>query len=73
MRTAKFVCDNCGGTGHTMSCGSVPKNIPANTILVKPIYVPCKECSGRGYIEHAVFTLEEANAILKHCGLTTAD
>lgn len=31
----------------------------------------CETCNGRGYTEYATFTLEEANAILKHCGLTT--
>ena len=31
----------------------------------------CEACNGKGYIEYAAFTLEEAKAILKHCGLNT--
>ena len=29
----------------------------------------CEVCNGKGYTEYATFTLEEAKAILKHCGL----
>jgi hypothetical protein len=33
--------------------------------------VVCTQCNGTGYTEYAVFSIEEAEAILKHCGLTT--
>lgn len=32
--------------------------------------VVCKACNGKGCTAYATFTIEEANAILKHCGLT---
>lgn len=31
----------------------------------------CCACGGKGYAEYAVFTIEEAQAILKHCGIIT--
>jgi hypothetical protein len=31
----------------------------------------CEACNGKGYAEYAMFTPEEANAILKYCGLNT--
>ena len=31
----------------------------------------CGNCGGKGWREYAVFTVDEARAILKHCGLST--
>lgn len=33
--------------------------------------VNCPTCNGRGYTDYAIFSIEEAEAILKHCGLST--
>jgi hypothetical protein len=33
--------------------------------------VVCQNCNGVGYTEYPVFSVEEAKAILKYCGLST--
>jgi hypothetical protein len=33
--------------------------------------VVCPNCNGVGYTEYPVFSVEEAKAILKYCGLST--
>ena len=34
-------------------------------------YITCRDCGGKGYKEFPVFSVDEAKAILKHCGLST--
>lgn len=69
MNVMNVRCDKCAGFGYInrwivpddgihIACRSTEK---------------CDECDGKGYTEHAVFSIEEAKAILKHCGLSTED
>ena len=67
MEQIKMACKKCGGFGYTRQefvAGD-------DGISLKMERDTCKECSGMGYTEYAVFSVEEAKAILKYCGLTT--
>lgn len=63
MRRMQVTCGNCAGIGYYVTW----EDIGANTLQKKEIW--CKECNGNGYTEYAVFSIEEAEAIFKHCGL----
>lgn len=67
MIAVKERCVGCSGLGYTNQCFTLDENgtMQDNRDI-------CKTCNGTGSIERfAVFTIEEAKAILKHCGLTT--
>ena len=62
-------CGNCSGTGKTTTWAVVDMDGMIGTARKEETV--CTQCNGKGYIEYAVFSVEEAEAILKHCGLTT--
>ena len=63
MKRMEMTCGNCCGLGTTMTWVEVSDN---KLVGKKAL---CEQCNGRGYAEYAVFSIEEAEAILKHCGL----
>lgn len=71
MERKQVTCGNCGGTGYI----NIYENVSGTTsgtisLRIKEATV-CNNCNGKGYTEYAVFSIEEAEAILKHCGLST--
>ena len=69
MNVMQVLCGNCAGVGKQINWKVVDINDNMGTMEKEEVV--CKECNGKGYTEYATFTLEEAKAILKHCGLTT--
>lgn len=69
MNVMQVLCGNCAGTGKQINWKVVEINDNIGT--AKKEEVVCEACNGSGYIENVTFTLEEAKAILKHCGLST--
>lgn len=69
MNIMEVSCGNCAGIGKKINWKAVDMN--DNICTMKKEEIVCEECNGKGYIEYATFTLEEAKAILKHCGLST--
>lgn len=67
MERMNMTCRKCAGLGHTDQT-LIPID---NGTGVKLENKTCDKCNGTGYTEYAVFSIEEAKAILKHCGLTT--
>ena len=68
MEIINVLCEKCSGLGYTK------KNmiLSDDGMTVKIEKDICDECNGVGHIEkYAVFSVEEAKAILKHCGLST--
>ena len=65
MQTMKVTCGNCAGIGIKINW----KDIGNHTLQKEE--VQCENCNGKGYTEHALFSVEEGKAILKHCGLDT--
>ena len=65
----QVTCGSCAGMGKQINWEVVDFNDNMGTM--KKEEVTCGACNGTGYIEYAIFTLEEAKAILKYCGLTT--
>lgn len=63
MMTMQKTCGNCCGFGYL---GRWEED-GDRTLRYKTD--ECKRCDGKGYVEYATFTIEEAKAILKHCGL----
>lgn len=62
-----LMCKKCAGLGYTNE-----RYIPNDDgITCKTERDTCDECNGVGHTEYAIFSIEEANAILKHCGLST--
>lgn len=56
-------CYTCSG------CGRVDVYKVVSEGMAQREETVCGNCGGKGYKEFAVFTLEEAAAIMKHCGL----
>lgn len=67
MDVIKERCKVCDGFGKQTNW----KNIPLDEILgtLEQVEVECEACKGKGYIEYAVFSREEATAILEYCNL----
>lgn len=71
MNVMQVRCGSCAGIGKQTNWKVIDLN--DNTGIMKSEEVMCEACNGKGYTEYATFTLEEAKAILKHCGLITED
>lgn len=69
MDVMKYFCNNCSGMGKKINWKVVDTN--DNISTMKKEETVCEECNGKGYTEYAIFSIEEAKAILKHCGLST--
>ena len=65
MQIMKVTCGNCAGVGHTIEYKVIGDGVAQGEETM------CENCNGKGYTEHAVFSIEEGKAILKHCGLST--
>lgn len=68
-----ITCAYCGGTGRVTIWKEVSKDTETNTCTLQSEEVTCEKCNGTGWIDYPVFSVEEAKAILKHCGLSTED
>jgi hypothetical protein len=68
MRRAQAVCANCAGIGHKVVWEIDSEDTETSTGTATRKVITCEVCNGKRYIEHAVFSVEEAEAILKHCG-----
>lgn len=68
MQVINELCKKCSGLGHTNQ-NMIPNDDGMTFKIERDI---CDECNGVGHIEkYAVFSIEEARVILKHCGLST--
>ena len=65
MKTMQVTCTNCGGIGQIHRYELTSDHKAQHVVTV------CENCNGKGWIEYAMFSVEEANAILKHCDLST--
>lgn len=65
MNKMRVTCGTCAGFGKQVYWEVVGEDQCQQREAV------CDKCDGKGYTEYAVFTPEEAEAILKHCGLPT--
>lgn len=63
MNRLTMTCGSCGGTGTITTWNIVPEG------CCRRFDSTCTDCNGKGYKEYVVFSVEEAEAILKHCGL----
>ena len=71
MHIEQISCANCYGTGKTIEWKVVEIDEEAGVGRVRSEEVTCASCNGVGYTEYPVFSVEEAKAILKYCGLST--
>lgn len=69
METMRMFCNCCGGVGHYATWKTVSKDPDTNICTMQSEEVKCEQCNGEGYTEYAVFSVEEAKVILRHCGL----
>ncbi len=69
MNIMQETCCMCGGSGHIMEYKPVHSDGVTTTLQGEKVV--CKHCNGKGWTEYAVFSVEEAKAILEHCGLST--
>lgn len=72
MKRMQETCGNCNGFGET-TYYKVDKPIDNTGCgTAHAVREKCERCGGKGYTEeYVVFTVEEAQIILKHCGLST--
>lgn len=69
MEINRISCGKCCGSGQTIVWKF--KDIQDNMGTAYSEEMTCTQCGGCGYIEYPVFSVEEAKAILKYCGLST--
>ena len=68
MKTIQQTCGTCAGRGKIAHWKIISK--PDDVYgMAEKVEEECCACGGMGYIEYAAFTVEEAQAILKHCGI----
>ena len=74
MNIMQKTCDNCDGMGYIIDYFITPGVYDEYGFHKRQSEeVVCKQCNGKGYTEYAVFSVEEAEAILKYCNLSTAN
>ena len=71
MNTNQITCGNCCGVGRTTIWKAISMDEETGIGTMRSEEVVCDTCNGNGWVEYAVFSVEEAKAILKHCGLST--
>lgn len=64
-------CPSCNGTGTTINWITTATAESSSFGFAQKKVDVCQRCLGKGYTEHALFSIEEARAILNHCGLST--
>lgn len=69
MERLRQTCGSCSGLGYITIWKNVLYDTETQTGTADRVVVKCDGCDGNGYTEYAVFSIEEAEAILKHCGL----
>ena len=70
MRVKRETCRNCGGYGKLSRYVVDSVDEASGVISATNKESVCPDCKGNGYIDYAVFSVDEAKAILEHCGLT---
>ena len=71
MRQKQTTCHTCSGTGRKIYWKVIHEDEQKGTGMAQKEEVVCDACDGKGWVEYAVFSVEEAETILKHCGLST--
>lgn len=71
MHKINQICSTCCGIGSTITWKLASEDIEAGFGTMQKEETICETCNGKGYLEYAIFSIEEAEAILKHCGLST--
>jgi DnaJ-class molecular chaperone len=64
MERMRKTCGNCGGQGVNVVWKIVESDGETNTM--ERTEMICSQCNGTGYTEYAVFSIEEAEAILMY-------
>lgn len=70
MRRRQETCGNCCGTGREIKWDFVFEDKENCIGTAQSREIICEHCNGKGYAEYIVFSVEEAELISKHCGLT---
>lgn len=71
MQRMTVTCGSCAGIGKRITWRTTPGDIGEDGFCIaRGEETVCEACNGKGYTEHAVFSIEEAEAILKYCGLS---
>ena len=71
MNINQITCGNCGGRGYATVWEVTSVDETTSVSIMHSKEVKCESCNGKGWCEYAVFSAEEAKAILEHCGLST--
>lgn len=72
MNTIRQMCGSCAGIGKVFSWIIASKSEDGSETAER-VEEECSACGGKGYTEYTAFTVEEAQAILKHCGIITGE
>lgn len=70
MKLVQEICENCHGFGEVTYYKTDEVNDNTGFCIAHQVTEKCDRCRGSGYVEeYVMFTVKEAQAILKHCGL----
>lgn len=73
MTQIPITCCNCRGRGHTTIFRTISEDTETGVCEGRFEEVECEQCGGAGYVDYVAFSIEEAEVIMKHCGLTRED
>lgn len=71
MDIKQITCGNCGGMAHVINWKIISNDEQTGIGTAEKEETVCAACNGKGWTEYAIFSVDEAKAILKHCGLST--
>ena len=71
MERNRVYCTDCHGTGYKKVYKLTSHDEATGRGTAELTEVVCESCNGKCYTDYAIFTFEEAEAILKYCGLST--
>lgn len=69
MNVVNQLCGSCAGTGTVIDYVPETKFGESEFMTARRTERKCGCCNGKGYIEYAMFTIKEAEQIMKVCGL----
>lgn len=70
MKVMRVLCESCAGMGKESNWKIIHSNDQTSALASEEEKTVCDVCNGKGYTEYVIFSMEEAKAILKYCGLT---
>jgi len=65
MERIQKTCNSCGGVGHITYYKVTSEDPDSDRGIAQEVVEECSVCGGKGWKEYALFTIEEAEALIR--------